>query len=371
MFKRKVHRPGEFPRWHVIRVAIAAVLVLALAPLATAGAQSPSTVVEESPFNVVEIGTLPGFDTSTGTGINESGQVVGTLRQGTKGTFGAFVWDRSSGLRALGTFPDRTIEGEPLNRLTTGAAINDRGEVAGTAFTGSAYDPGVAFRWSETGGFERVDTGRASGINNDRQVAGTLADQTPVRWDATGQRLSLGSLGTNEGSPTAINDGGQVVGYSRNTSGYARPFLWDPQTGLRDLGTFRSGSASGGTALGVNDLGHVVGRAASDDRIPSRAFLWRDGQLTAVGPAASSANAINNLDHVVGDFLVGGKNRRDPVRPHAFLSRDGTVTDLNSLIPTDGGIELNTAEAINDAGWIVANGKNQQGNTRTFVLIPR
>jgi hypothetical protein len=52
------------------RLVIAVLVALALVPSATAGAQSR--------FTVVEIGMLPGFDTSTGAGINDRGEVAGT-----------------------------------------------------------------------------------------------------------------------------------------------------------------------------------------------------------------------------------------------------------------------------------------------------
>jgi probable HAF family extracellular repeat protein len=277
--------------------------------------------------------------------------VVGTLQQSPYGASSAFVWDRSSGLRALGNFEGRS---------TTGGGINDRGEVAGNG-VGFVYDPGTAFRWSPAGGFELLGRASASGINNAREVSGTALGPAPLRWTAGGEQQSLGSLGGTQGIANAINDSGQIVGYSRNTLGYPRPFLWDPLTGMRDLGTFRGGAASVGVAYGINDRGHVVGNADSEY---GRAFLWRNGQLTAVGPELSYAYAVNNLDHVVGEFSARAGLR-------AFLSRDGSFTDLNRLIPAGSGITLTGARAINDAGWIVANGRNRQGARRAFVLIPR
>jgi probable HAF family extracellular repeat protein len=338
-----------------LHAVIVGLLALMLAPLQVASAQSTAPR-----YSVVEIGTLPGFDSSTATGINASGRVVGTLQLLPYGQTSAFVWDSSTGLRALGTF---------TGRGTVGAGINDNGEVAGSA-VGSVYNPGFAFRWSPTSGFERLDPpagvygSAGSDINDARQVAGSAQVSGPwaVRWGPTRQPRLLGSLGGNQGSADGINESGQVVGWTRNSLGYPRPFLWDPKTGMRDLGTFRGGRASVGVASAVNDSGHVAGDA--DTRNIGRAFLWRDGRLIAIGPELSYAHALNNADHVVGQFHANGTDR-------AFLYRDGTFSDLNTLIPSGSGIVLNDATGINDAGLIAANGTNPRGQQRGFVLVPR
>src|SRR5262245_49370862 len=117
-----------------VRLAVILALALALAPMATASAQSS--------YRVVELGTAPGFDTSTGDDINASGQVVGTVH-GDLHLRSAFVWDQSSGLLALGE-----LGGEG----TIGEGINDRGVVTGVAGGGHVYFPGTPFRWTAAGG---------------------------------------------------------------------------------------------------------------------------------------------------------------------------------------------------------------------------
>jgi probable HAF family extracellular repeat protein len=91
----------------------------------------------------------------------------------------------------------------------------------------------------------------------------------------------------------------------------------------------------------------------------SCAVIWRDGRPTAIGPDGSYGYGINDDDDVVGEFLDGSNAFR------AFVYRDGVFSDLNALVPA-GSPVLEEARAINDAGWIVAN-----GNGRAFVLIPR
>ena len=46
------------------------------------------------------------------------------------------------------------------------------------------------------------------------------------------------------------------------------------------------------------------------------------------------------------------------------------ITDLNSLIPADSGWILNSANAINNKGWIVGDMTNAKGVQHAFLLTP-
>jgi probable HAF family extracellular repeat protein len=338
-----------------VRLAVVMAMAMVVAPSATAGAQSS--------YRVVELGTAPGFNATTGDDINASGQVAGTVHGGVSGEkWSAFVWDASSGLRALGDFAG---EG------TFGGGINDLGVVTGAAAGGHVYFGQTAFRWTAARAFENLGpAGFPSGINNAGEVIGTALGQSWVRWDAGGQVQPFGSLRYIYGSPRAINNDGQIVGWAAE-GGPAR--LWDPRSGLGQLPPFPGGF--GALAYDVNDLGHASGNAdvpyvtklkrgmsaPCGLRANSCAVIWRDGRPTAVGPDGSYGYGINNEDHVVGQFLDGS----DAFRATAFLYRDGVFSDLNRLVPA-GTPFLEEARAINDSGWILA---NSQG--RAFLLIPR
>jgi hypothetical protein len=329
-----------------VRVVVAVALACAFAPVATAGAQSA--------YSVVEIGTVAGFDTTEGDGINASGQVVGTLRGDPyRGEWSAFVWDPSSGLRALG---------ELAGEGTFGQGINDRGVVTGAAGGGHVYFEPTAFRWTAAGGFERLGLGTPADINNAGQVIGSTAGPGWVRWNASGQLQPFGR--SIYGSPQAVNSNGQIVGYA---PGAASAQVWTSQTGLGELPPFPR--AFGAVASDINDLGNATGWAnvAFSARrntgcgvgAGSCAVIWRDGRPTAVGPDGSYGYGINDGDDVVGELIGGAYALR------AFLYRDGVFSDLNRLVPA-GSPVLEQARAINDAGWILANGRG-----RAFVLIPR
>lgn len=119
-----------------------------------------------------------------------------------------------------------------------------------------------------------------------------------------------------------------------------------PATSVRykviDLGTL-GGANSFGYCL--NAKGHVVGdseiaipAAATPAASPAagaaktaplrHAFLWRDGTMTdlgTLGGPTSRTTAINDADHVAGaaDTADG--------KPHAFLWKDGGMQDLGTL----------------------------------------
>jgi probable HAF family extracellular repeat protein len=81
---------------------------------------------------MTDLGTLPGDSNSTATDINNKGQVVGVSCDATFTVCRAFLWedDVMTDLNAL-------IPRDSPLFLTFGAGINDRGEIAGTAFDAS------------------------------------------------------------------------------------------------------------------------------------------------------------------------------------------------------------------------------------------
>ena len=120
-------------------------------------------------------------------------------------------------------------------------------------------------------------------------------------------------------------------------------------------------------AVGINDLGEIVGGSDSGNINNPHAVLWKAGvpQDLGVLPGGSwsGAAAINAFGTVVGNgncFASGS---------HAFVwtANDG-IQDLNALIPTSGWI-LQQALAINVAGQVVGVG-TIQGNQHAFLLTP-
>jgi probable HAF family extracellular repeat protein len=133
-------------------------------------------------------------------------------------------------------------------------------------------------------------------------------------------------------------------------------------------GTFVS-LGRGDSAHDINDSGWVVGTTSSTPRVPySHAFLYRDGVMTDIhqlGSYHSEAFGINSAGQVVGQFALDpGQDRKS-----AFVYFNGKMCNLNELIPAGGGWWLSEAWGINDLGQIVGNGF-RDGRPRGFLLTP-
>ncbi len=80
-----------------------------------------------------------------------------------------------------------------------------------------------------------------------------------------------------------------------------------------------------------------------------------------MGSYGGSAYAINNYGVVVGSAALSSSSPD----VHAFVTQNGQIVDLNSLIPQGSGIVLDIAYGINDAGQILA----ASGDDR-YLLTP-
>jgi probable HAF family extracellular repeat protein len=157
---------------------------------------------------------------------------------------------------------------------------------------------------------------------------------------------TLTDLGTLGGSPGgqayAINEAGQVVGYTNTATSQTHAFLWTDGV-MTDLGTFPTGSSS--KAFGLNNIGQVVGYAfdgSPGGGSTNHAFLWQDGVMPDLVPSPewSSASAINDSGQVAGTYNLN--------RP--FIWENGVLTDLGGF---GGSAPFGSAEDINNAGQVV------------------
>ncbi|MBC7452958.1 MAG: hypothetical protein H7335_04495 [Massilia sp.] len=157
--------------------------------------------------------------------------------------------------------------------------------------------------------------------------------------------IELGTLGGAEAYAPALNDAGQVAGYSSNPGGNYRAFRWSQGAGMVDLGTLYGAGASKG--LGINAQGQVAGYS-EPALAPVQAFVWSEaagmldlGRL-GTGMGSAWAQAINDRGMATGssDALDGNA--------HAFAwTRAGGMVDLGTV----GGID-SYATHINNAGQI-------------------
>jgi probable HAF family extracellular repeat protein len=118
--------------------------------------------------------------------------------------------------------------------------------------------------------------GSATAINNKGQVVGYTFSSGDLRafiW-ANGTMRFLGGLGGGSSFAYALNEAGQVVGAARAPNGQLHAFLWQNGT-MRDLGTL---GADASTALGIDANGRVVGYTEQAGG-QIRAFLWVNGNM--------------------------------------------------------------------------------------------
>jgi probable HAF family extracellular repeat protein len=201
----------------------------------------------------------------------------------------------------------------------------------------------------------------------------------PVIWQNGEVQELPTSTGDLEGMAYAINDHGQVVGasgscapFSLVTGLYMQPLhalLWETGTVI-DLGNLGgTGQGNGIIAHGINNQGQVVGYSDLRGNANFHAFLWTKGTGmqdlgTLTGDVNSLATAINDSGDVVGVSLDANFN------PRAFLSANGTMTDLNALIPANSPLSLMLSCAINSSGQIVGFGVTSAGVAHGFLLTP-
>jgi probable HAF family extracellular repeat protein len=204
----------------------------------------------------------------------------------------------------------------------------------------------------------------------------------PVIWTRSGSEVQ--ELRTVDGDPDgiafAINDLGQVVG----GTGTCGPFnaielnnltplhavLWQngKPTDLGNLGG--DGKSFGIFASGLNDYGQVVGASDTAGDASFHAFLWQKGHITDLGTLKGDSNslaiAVGNNGLVVGASIDANFN------PRAALWTNGTPTDLNTLVPADSTLQLQTACSINDKGEIIgfAALKSNPNEIHAYVAKP-
>ncbi len=219
----------------------AAVVTVAgsLAPAVAMPGSATRAAAPSSSYRVIDLGTLPGASDSTALAMNERGDVVG-----------------QSGGRAVLWRNGRIVDlGTPAGSFSSAVDINEHGDVVGYSLIGGTYQ---AFLWRR----------------------GRLVDLRAL----PGDQWSI---------PNAINDRGEIVGYSNEPT--LRAELWRPDGTPVDL------TAATGL-LQVNDLdnsGRLVGEVAPAgmNTIP---VLWSRGQTTVLTDRSGSASAMNDRGEVTG-----------------------------------------------------------------------
>jgi uncharacterized membrane protein len=310
--------------------------------------------------------TVTDLGAGYGAGINNSGQVVGSLDGS------ATVWTNGTAI-ALGASSGVAY--------SAANGINDSGIAVGYIATDNPY--AVVFKGSTTivlpAGFDGAFS--ANAINNSDVVIGTIfyGDQyaggvwsagcttgtsacTLTALRGVGQRRNLAEFFD---AAVGISKAGVVVGTTYWNGGFESgytpttiPTVWTNGNPSK-LG-YIAGS-NNATAVAINDGGTIVGDSYLTKAYTSIATEWMGTTATALamlpGTTQDSVSAINDAGLIVGsDGNV------------ATLWENDKPVDLNTVLaaPLPAGVTLASAAAINEEGQILANGSNGQ----IYVLTP-
>lgn len=368
------------PRYRTVPVLLALVLAAAggAAGQAAASKSTPTPTPTPAPtstpnlaysYAVTDLGNL-GYGETYGLAINNNGQVTGYgyIAQEFQVTcpphqyggstkcferpYHAFLWSNGT-MKDLGTLG---------GHFSKGIAINLSGEVVGSADLSTGFSD--AFLWNGT---KTTDIGswNVAGINDSGTISGSYSG-TVIGSCSQGACVDTNGTFTQLPNPSGldcgggpINNNGDVIGgcsdSTSNATSKAYVVLW--HNGMpTDLGNL-GGPEIVATALNNSSPAQVTGYG-QDSTDAQHAFLWSNETITDIGaafyPDELYPTSIND-----SGVIVGGP----------FLWRNGTLQNLNNLIPPGSGVTINDATGINDKGQIVVNGSSASGGT-AFLLTP-
>ena len=353
---------------------------------------SSSTTAAE--YQAVAIEPPAGYEWSLAWGVNRLGEVVGRFYNIDPDTGGAqdrqaFVWDSVNGARLL-----PTLHGE------SGAwDLNQGGQVSGYSFNAAGQERAALWsistnEISDLGTLTNPTTGAsgpsstAYGIDNLGRVVGYAdipndsGSFTPFHaflYDPTTGMQDLGTLTT--ASPEyangysiayTVNTQGEVVGIAHDASWAFLPFIYNATNGMQTLTRDPSYLNGEWYAVAINDSGLIAGHviAATNQSIP---FYWPDRSAAPVklsmpaGFPYGEIYSVNSAGVMVG---LMWDSDQDGATEHGFVfDVQNGVRDLNALIDSASGWVITYARDINDAGQIVGFGQ-LNGRRRAVVLSP-
>ncbi len=310
-------------------------------------------------YSVTDLDDLPGGENaSEAFAINNGGQVVG---------IGSVAGARHAFLYSNGVMTDIGVVWDDQHS-SIAYDINDLGYVVGHSFGDNhdnrsyLYNNGSVTDLNTLGGAYA----NAGSINNSNEVVGMSIYANGVTHAFRWSNDTMIDLDHPSSSSTSyaygINDLGQIVGTMVPFG--SQGFLWENGQ-LTDLSDLVGGSGHT-TPFAINNQGQVVGYSGSLGPTTSQPFIWENGVMEDLGslPGRTDwgyARGINDFGEVVGSS--GG---------HAFAwdSVSG-IRDLNDLLDNSGtDWELTHAYDINDSGIIVGMGTNPDGFSHGVLLTP-
>jgi uncharacterized membrane protein len=341
---------------------------------------------------------LPNHESSFAIGLNEQEVAVGRSKDLDSQEGRAVVWEVGAGVASVSELPG-------LNGETSLDAydVNDDGMIAGVSqtlvggslsgeavvWTGSPGNNvphglgtlGEAFVFSEAFAVSEAD------VNGNVWLAGWSgtdeAVSPPIRRAALWQVDAAGDLlSTIDLEPTAtearandvrVIDGSVVI--AGNAEGQAVIWETDLDGNLVSRSELSTASYQTTIAYSVNDSRHVVGQGFAAGQ-PADAYSF-DGQsptgLGTLGNSWSSAQAINDHDIVVGQYINVKTKGFYSIEDVAFIWQEGAMQNLIDQVSVRNFAYLYYAMDINNDNAIVGTGrlgKKLGSEQHGFLLIP-
>lgn len=288
-------------------------------------------------------GTIPGLGWSSyGYAINDSGTVVGTsAAQPAYFPNYPFSWHAGVMTNLFQTLPSCSYQsaGFPFSCRGNALDINSRGDIVGSAFvadptfTRLALQGAFVFRngvFTDLGTLPEYHDSTATAINDHGEIAGTAGvsfvgmsccgDEPPTLVGGHafvhthGAMTDLGTLGGAYSGANDISENGKVVGFADLSGGERHAFLWSPDGGMHDLGTL-GGNFSEATA--VNRNGSIVVGNSTTATGEMRGFVYARGKMVdlndLIAPQIGTVfdvRDINSSGQIAGRmaFIDGKRN---------------------------------------------------------------
>ncbi len=306
----------------------------------TAVACLHSTHADQPFYNIIELGADDKTQLSA-TDLNDRGQVTGTIN-GDR----AFVW--ANGQLIVHDSNDRSF----------GTGLNETGSVIGSIRLGTSN---FAMQWRplvpSTDVLKIPESADPVAINNTGLIVGRETDDRQA-WvfNTTTQRFLF--LNFN-GTPTppgineavAVTDSGDVYGTMSRDDFQPQGFMWNEINGVTRLEQPPGNFAA---VHGANDHGDAVGFGMDID-FTQHVALWQDGVYTDLGVSdprrffISDAHDVNNDQHIVGSSPNDFEQRT-----YGWIWIDGIYYDLNDLVRPRANIDFARGVKINNTGEILA-----------------